>query len=75
MLTMVQSGSFASNPSKTGKEKLRALSGSEIFGDLVIATTILDRLLHHSHIVNIRGRAWPSGDSAETSWPSLVPCW
>jgi DNA replication protein DnaC len=30
----------------------------EIFGDPVIATAILDRLLHHSHIVNIRGESY-----------------
>ena len=27
----------------------------EIFGDSVLANTILDRLLHHSHIINIVG--------------------
>jgi len=26
-----------------------------IFGDAVMATAILDRLLHHSHVVTIRG--------------------
>jgi len=30
----------------------------EIFGDPIIATAILDRLLHHSHIVNIRGDSY-----------------
>lgn len=30
----------------------------EIFGDTVIATAILDRLLHHSHVVNIRGESY-----------------
>lgn len=30
----------------------------EVFGDPVIATAILDRLLHHSHVVNIRGESW-----------------
>jgi len=30
----------------------------EIFGDLVLATAILDRLLHHSHIINIRGESY-----------------
>ena len=27
----------------------------EVLGDPVIATAILDRLLHHSHVLNIRG--------------------
>lgn len=30
----------------------------EIFGDTVIATAILDRLLHHSHVVTIRGESY-----------------
>lgn len=30
----------------------------EVLGDSVIATAILDRLLHHSHIVNIRGESF-----------------
>jgi DNA replication protein DnaC len=32
---------------------------AEIFsGDAVIATAILDRLLHHSHVINIRGESY-----------------
>ena len=27
----------------------------EVFGDPVIASAILDRLLHHSHVITIRG--------------------
>jgi DNA replication protein DnaC len=30
----------------------------EILGDAVIATAILDRLLHHSHVLNIRGESF-----------------
>ncbi len=30
----------------------------EVLGDTVIATTILDRLLHHSHVFNIRGESY-----------------
>lgn len=30
----------------------------EVFGDSVVATAILDRLLHHSHIVTIRGESY-----------------
>jgi IstB-like ATP binding protein len=30
----------------------------EVLGDPVIATAILDRLLHHSHILNIRGESY-----------------
>jgi DNA replication protein DnaC len=30
----------------------------EVLGDAVIATAILDRLLHHSHLLNIRGESY-----------------
>lgn len=30
----------------------------EIFGDSVVATAILDRLLHHSHVITIRGESY-----------------
>ena len=29
-----------------------------LFGDAVVATTILDRLLHHSHVITIRGDSY-----------------
>lgn len=29
-----------------------------LLGDPVIATAILDRLLHHSHVINIRGESY-----------------
>ncbi len=30
----------------------------DVFGDAVVATAILDRLLHHSHIITIRGESY-----------------
>ncbi|MGE7274843.1 IS21-like element helper ATPase IstB, partial [Brevibacillus panacihumi] len=33
-------------------------SWGEIFGDAVLATAILDRLLHHSHTINIKGESY-----------------
>ena len=30
----------------------------DVFSDSVIAAAILDRLLHHSHVLNIRGDSW-----------------
>jgi len=30
----------------------------EVFGDTVVATAILDRLLHHSHVITIRGESY-----------------
>jgi DNA replication protein DnaC len=35
---------------------------SEVLGDAVIATAILDRLLHHSHVLNIRGESYRQRD-------------
>lgn len=31
---------------------------NEIFGDVTVANAILDRLLHHSHVINITGRSY-----------------
>jgi DNA replication protein DnaC len=33
----------------------------EVFGDRVIATAILDRLLHHAVTLNIPGNSWAEG--------------
>ena len=30
----------------------------EVFGDVVIANAILDRILHHAHIVTIKGKSY-----------------
>lgn len=35
---------------------------TEIFGDAILANAILDRLLHHSHIVNIVGQSYRTKD-------------
>jgi DNA replication protein DnaC len=38
----------------------QSLAGwGQVFGDQVIATAILDRLSHHSTIVNIKGESYP----------------
>lgn len=39
----------------------------EIFGDNVIANAILDRLLHHSHVININGRSYRTKDIIDSS--------
>ena len=37
----------------------QSLAGwGQVFGDQVIATAILDRLLHHSTIINIKGESY-----------------
>ena len=35
-------------------------------GDEVLATAILDRLLHRSHVINIKGRSYRLRDLEET---------
>jgi len=47
---------------------------SEMMGDEVIAAAILDRLLHHSHVISIRGQSYRLRDklTAAASTP-LVP--
>lgn len=34
----------------------------EIFGSNITANTILDKLLHHSHVINIVGRSYRTKD-------------
>lgn len=42
----------------------------EIFGDDVIAAALISRLLHHCHVVNIRGNSYRMRHHAEL-WSSL----
>ncbi|SFE46015.1 IstB-like ATP binding protein [Thermoanaerobacter thermohydrosulfuricus] len=35
-------------------------------GDPVLATALLDRLLHHAHIINIRGNSYHLKDRLKT---------
>lgn len=37
----------------------------EIFGDYVMAAALIDRLVHHSHLVNIRGNSYRMRRHAE----------
>lgn len=39
----------------------------ELFGDNMIANAILDRLIHHSHVINIAGRSYRTKDYIEES--------
>ena len=38
----------------------------ELLGDTVIASAILDRLLHHSHVLNIRGESYRLREKRQT---------
>ncbi len=44
----------------------------EIFGDEVMAAALIDRLLHHCHIVNIRGNSYRMRQHTEL-WHALQP--
>jgi len=41
---------------------------NEIFGDPVIATAILDRLLHHSTTINIKGNSYQLKEKVKTGF-------
>ena len=41
----------------------------EIFGDVTLANAILDRLLHHSHIININGNSYRLKDKIKSEIP------
>ena len=47
----------------------------EIFCDSVIANAILDRLLHHSHIINIVGKSYRTKDKLESITPNKKWLW
>ncbi|MDE0235150.1 MAG: IS21-like element helper ATPase IstB [bacterium] len=50
----------------------------ELLGDSVIASAILDRLLHHSHVLNIRGDSYRLKDKRQSGlFPSQhhLPAW
>ena len=38
----------------------------ELLGDTVIVTAGLDRLLHHSHVINIRGESYRLKDKGQS---------
>ncbi len=38
----------------------------EIFGDHILATAILDRLLHHAHVIQIRGESYRLRDARQS---------
>src|SRR5439155_2278060 len=40
-----------------------------VFGDAVVATAILDRLLHHSHVITIRGDSYRLREKRRTGLP------
>lgn len=46
----------------------------ELLSDAVIATALLDRLLHHAHVVNIRGQTYRLKDRAKAGIQTATGC-
>ena len=44
----------------------------EVFGDDVMASALIDRLVHHCHIVNIRGNSYRMRQHSDL-WKQLHP--
>jgi len=45
----------------------------ELMSDTVIATAMLDRLLHHAHVINIRGETYRLKDRAKAGFTTTPP--
>jgi DNA replication protein DnaC len=45
----------------------------EVFGDAVVAAALLDRLLHHCHIINIKGNSFRLRDYPSLALPEPPP--
>ena len=45
----------------------------ELFSDSVLATALLDRLLHHAHVINIRGQTYRPKDRLKTGVTTVPP--
>ena len=46
----------------------------ELLGDTVIASAILDRLLHHSHVLNIRGESYRLREKRQAGLSARINC-
>src|SRR5258705_7268254 len=46
-----------------------------VFGDAVVATAIPDRLLHHSHVITIRGDSYRLREKRRTGMTTSLPRW
>ena len=45
----------------------------ELLSDAVIATALLDRLLHHAHVINIRGQTYRLKDRLKAGVQTVPP--
>lgn len=48
-------------------------SCGELMSDTVIATAMLDRLLHHAHVINIRGETYRLRGRTKAGFVSVPP--
>jgi DNA replication protein DnaC len=46
---------------------------AEVFGDPIVATAILDRLLHHSHVIKMKGDAYRLREKQKAGLLTKVP--
>jgi DNA replication protein DnaC len=54
-------------------EAIPILWRSAVFGDLTYADAILDRLLHHSHVITIRGDSYRLRDKRHSGLIKAAP--
>ena len=47
--------------------------GAEVFGDAIVATAILDWLLHPSHVINIKGDSYRLKEQQKAGLLHKVP--
>ncbi|MGI9077481.1 MAG: ATP-binding protein [Gemmatimonadaceae bacterium] len=52
---------------RSNSASFRAEEWGDIFGDETIAAALIDRLVHHCHIVNIRGNSYRMRHHADVS--------
>ena len=45
----------------------------ELFSDITLVTALLDRLLHHAHVINIRGQTYRLKDRLKTGVTTVPP--
>jgi len=58
---------FLDDFSRLGRGRSKGFADwGELLGDAVIATAVLDRLLHHSHVINIRGESYRLKDKRQS---------
>ena len=41
------------------------MTGGKLLGDVVIVTPLLDRVVHHGHLLKYVGKSWRLKESAE----------